>query len=288
MTTDKAQRSRCICSVGWLLAAVLAALAAPAVSAATVSVNGGLMTMNLDRSVFGSLNYGTASPGLFDPSDYPTYDPGLYLEEFFDQATAATVPGSQRGSYQVVPGYAEIPSTGLQYAVNGSTVTNLPGNNTKPTNFTFDTSDPSGTASGAVGFGGLMRFRGSWAAPNYSSSYFSWGEFTLEYHPESAVDGASGWTLWNHVSFPAHSFDLLNVATTVGSDHSLTLSGDLRFSPGTASSFFSPDDADKVLGDVSIHLTAVPLPAAFWLFASALAGVGAIGRRRQTAASEGS
>lgn len=266
-----------------LIAAAVTTLVAQPAAAATVSVNGGSMTMNFDRLVLGSLNYGTTSPALFDPSQYPSYDPGLYLEEFFDQATAAIVPANQRGSYQVVPGFAEIASTGLEYGVNGSSVTNLPGNHTQPTNFTFDTSDLTGTAAGAVGFGGLTRFRGTWAAPNYASSYFSWGEFTLEYHPDVAVNGASGWTLWNHVSFRAHSFDLLNVATTLEPDNTLILTGDLRFSPGTSSSFFSPEDADKVLGNVTIQLTTVPVPGAVWLFASALAGLGVATKRSRPA-----
>lgn len=266
-----------------LLTAVTTAIASPAATAATVSVNGGSMTMNLDRQVWGSLNFGTTGPDLFEPGQYPTYDPGMYLEEFFDQATAAVVPGSERNTYHVVPGYGEIPSTGLQYGVNGASVTNLAGNHTQPTQFTFDTADPAGTASGAVGFGGLMRFRGTWAAPNYASSYFSFGEFTLEHHPALAVNGASGWSLWNHVSFRTHSFDLLNVTTAVGPDDSLTLSGDLRFSPGTSSAFFASEDADKLLGNVTIQLTAVPLPAAVWLFGSALAGIGVLGRRRAAA-----
>ncbi len=240
-------------------------------SAAIVSVTGGSLTLDLDRLAMASLNYGSTTPGLFDPTQYSpgVYDPGLYLEEFFNQTIAAGVPGSQRGSYQVVPGFGEIVSTGLQYGVNGPTVTNLPGNNTKPTNFSYDPSDPVGTANGQVGFGGLMRFRGTWAAPNYESSYFSFGEFTLEYDAQDAINGASGWSLWNHVSFPSRSFDLYNVSTVVGVN-SLIFSGDFRFSEETVSSFFAPEDAGKDLGNFSIQLTSVPVPASIWFLGSGL------------------
>jgi hypothetical protein len=264
-----------------MLAAVLLSvtLTAPTTHASPITVTGGSMTMNFDRLALASLNYGSTTPGLFDPSQYVAgvYDPGLYLEEFFDQSTAAGVPGNQRASYQVVPGFGEIDSTALQYGVNGATVTNLPGNNSKPTNFTYDPSDPAGTATGAVGFGGLMRFRGTWAAPNYSSSYFAFGEFTLEYDAQDAVNGASGWSLWNHVSFPARSFDLYNVTTVVGAN-SLILSGDFRFSVDTTNSFFSPDDLGKDMGNFTIQLTSVPLPAAVWLFGFGLTGLGAVSR----------
>lgn len=254
-------------------------LMSPSAFASPIAVTGGSLTMSLDRVAWASLNYGSTTEGLFDPSQYVAgvYDPGLYLEEFFDQATATGVPGDQRGKYHVVPGFGEIDGSALKFDVNGSTVTNLPLNNTQPTNFSYDPSNPSGTATGAVGFGGLMRFRGTWAAPNYSSSYLSSGEYTLEYDDQNAVNGASGWSLWNHVSFPERTFDLYNVTTVVGAN-SLILSGDFRFSEDTTNAFFSPDDLGKDMGNFTIQLTSVPLPATAWLFGFGLTGLGAVSR----------
>lgn len=264
-----------------MLAAALlgVTLTVPTAYASQLAVTGGSMTMNFDRLALASLNYGSTTPGLFDPSQYVAgvFDPGLYLEEFFDQSTAAGVPSNQRNSYQVVPGFGEIDGTALQYGVNGSKVTNLAGNNSQPTNFSYDPSDPAVTATGAVGFGGLMRFRGTWAAPDYPSSYFSFGEFTLEFDAQDAVNGASGWSLWNHVSFPSRSFDLYNVTTVAGAN-SLILSGDFRFSENTTNAFFSPDDLGKDMGNFTIQLTSVPLPAAAWLFGFGLTGLGAVSR----------
>lgn len=238
------------------------------VSAMEMTVTEGSLTMNLHRDVLASLNYGTAS------------DPGLYLEEFFEP-NAAGVPAAQRGQYHIVPGVGEIPATNLYYPVNGPVVTNLPGNHNQPTNFVFDSTDVTGTATGGVGLAGLMRFRGIWASPNYASSYFAMGEFALKYIPANAINGASGWVLQNHVSFESNTFDLVNVTTTV-TDDSFLLSGDFRFTPRAINSFYSPEDAGKILGSVSFQstITPVPLPASIWLFGSALGGLSLLNRRK--------
>lgn len=271
-------------SAAAMFAIAVTATAAPDAGAAVVRVTGGSASMDLDRIVWGSLNFGaTTSQGLFDPSQYVpgVVDPGLYLEEFFDQATAAIVPPAQGNSFQIVPGFGEIPSTGLVYGVNGASVTNLPGLHAQPTNFSFDPSNPAATAVGAIGLGGTMRFRGTWAAPNYASSFFAMGEFTLEYQAGAAVRGASGWILKNHVSFPSDTFDLFNVTTEVERG-SFSLSGDLRFTPSSVSAFFAAEDAGKDLGDFHLTVTTVPVPAAIWFLLPACGGLGMVARRKRS------
>jgi hypothetical protein len=247
-------------------------------SAAVVSVTGGTLTVNLDRDKWGSLNLGTPSVGLYDGVSLPK--PGLYLEEFFNQAVSASLPISQLGSFNLVPGLVEIPATGLQFITNGAVVTNLVGHHDKPTNFSFDNADLTGSATGAIGFGGIMRTRG-----NFGAGMFAIGELTLQYDAARNVDGASGWFLENHVSFPLPAFDLLNVNANIIAN-TFTLTGDLRFTQEMSSAFFAEDDALKMLGNVSLQATTtspVPLPAAVWLFGSAIAGLGMVGRRKRMA-----
>lgn len=250
-------------------------LAAP-LHAATLQVNGGALTMDLDRGAWASLNGGTGYADNYDGAAQPA--PGLYLEEFFDQQAAAALPANQLGTADPVPGRAEVPSTGLRFAVNGATVSNLPGHHDQPTNFTFDPAAIGATANGVIGLGGVMRFRG-----NFGDGIFALGEFGLKYDPAAAINGASGWVLRNNVTFGLNTFDLLNVSVTSDAG-GLALRGDLRLAPEAAAAFFAPDDAAKILGTVSLQATTVPVPAAVWLFGSAVGGMIGFGRRVRTAA----
>jgi hypothetical protein len=78
-------------------------------------------------------------------------------------------------------------------------------------------------------------------------------------------------------------FDLLNVAMGL-SGNVWPLAGDLRLTPEVASAFFDADnDGPKILGNATLQATTaapVPLPAAAWLFGSALAWLGLADRRR--------
>lgn len=244
--------------------------------AAPVSVNGGTLTMDLYRDAWALINLGTPSVGLYDGTSLPK--PGLYLEEFYDQSQSASL-NYINSSFHLIPGLAEIPATGLQFAVNGSSVTNLGGHHDQPTNFNFDTADLTGTAAGSIGLGGVLRTRG-----NFGGGLFVLGEFDLKYDASriGTVPDASGWVLTNHVSnIVVPAFDLINATSSVGAN-SLTLSGDLRATPDLASSFFNVDGGDgtRTLGTITLQATTVPVPAAVWLFGSALAGLGVIRRRK--------
>jgi hypothetical protein len=250
-------------------------------AATTISVTGGSMTMNLDRQQWATTNGGTYYAAPYDGTTQPA--PGMYLEEFLDNSHFGPLFSNQWNAYNLVPGLGEIPSTGLQYGVNGASVSNLPGHHNQPTNFSFDPANPTGTASGAIGLDGTMKFRGNFQQ-SPGQSMFLLGEFSLFYNAAAAINGASGWVVKGNISPAMPVFDLLNVSTALNGSV-WTLSGDLRFSPEVASAFFDePNDGPKILGNVTLQAVTtapVPLPAAFWLFGAGLSGLGLLGRRRE-------
>lgn len=251
------------------LTMLMAALSsfAPSVSQAA-SVTSGAFTMNLDRDALAQL--------VLNPSGTP---PTLYLEEFWDASASASLTATQintPGSADLVPGTGEIPTTGLVYGVTGSTVTNPAGRAIQPTLFTYDPGDLTGTATGQIGLGGVMRFLGNF------SGVFTTGDYALNFDATRVgnLAGGSGWNLLNNFGFPIPAWDLTDVTATAG-PASLLLSGNLKWSPEVASAFFAPGDIGKTMGTFTFTAPApVPLPAAVYLFGSGLIGLVGLARRR--------
>ncbi|TKB72383.1 MAG: VPLPA-CTERM sorting domain-containing protein [Nitrospira sp.] len=218
--------------------------------------------MNLDADAWAGLAGGSPSPGF----------EALVLDEFFDQAAATSRTGAQILADEIV---ANPSTTGLTYGVNGSTVTNLAGRSAQPTAFTFDSSDLTGTATGQIGLGGVMRFD---VNPLLGGGDLLIGDFTLAYDA-TRIQG-SGWFLKNNIGFPLAAFDTTNVNTTTG-PNAFSLLGNLTVSPEFGGLFLAPTDIGKVVGTFSFQTPApVPLPAAVWLFGSGLIGLVGIARRR--------
>ncbi|MDN5940478.1 MAG: VPLPA-CTERM sorting domain-containing protein [Nitrospira sp.] len=230
------------------------------------SVTSGTFTMNLDRDALAQLT--------LNPTGTP---PTLYLEEFWDASASASLTATQintPGTADLVPGTGEIPATGLVYDVTGSTVTNPAGRAIQPTNFTYDPNNVTGTATGQIGLGGVMRFMGNF------QGVFTTGDYALEYDATRVGNpaGGSGWYLLNNFGFPIPAWDLADV-TTSSDPFSLALSGNLKWSPEVTSAFFAPSDLGKTMGTFTFA-SPVPLPAAIWLFGSGLIGLAGLARRR--------
>ncbi|MBD9357997.1 hypothetical protein [Methylomonas albis] len=246
-------------------------------NAATVS--GGALTLNIDGD---ALAAGIALDN--------TPAPSIYVEEFFNASAVAskTFIELRDANTPTDPAdYAanEISAVGLQFAVNEAVV---PANPTqrqnKATTFAFDPSNIFGTATGSIGLGGVMRFRVDVTPP---TNRVLLGDMTLEYRPEleSATPGRSGWLLVNHLGFTADAFELFDVSTRLVGNN-LTLAGNLGY--GWGFDHLGATDArlsDARIGTFSFQTTVVPVPAAVWLFASGLIGLGITGRvgRRITA-----
>ncbi|NOS81636.1 MAG: VPLPA-CTERM sorting domain-containing protein [Nitrospira sp.] len=220
--------------------------------------------MNLDAAAWA---------GLAGGSPIPPFE-ALVLDEFFDQAAAASRTGAQILADEIV---ATPSTTGLTYGVNGATVTNLTGRFAQPTTFTFDPGDPTDPtiATGAIGLGGVMRFD---VNPLLGGGNFVIGDFTLEY--DASRSQGSGWFLKNNNGFSLAAFDTTSVSTTTG-PNAFSLLGNLTVSPEFGGLFLAPSDIGKVVGTFSFQTQApVPLPAAAWLFGSGLVGLVGIARRR--------
>lgn len=228
-----------------------------------LGVSGGGMTMNIDS---------TALAAAFTHDSDPNR-PSFYLEEYFDSAQAASRTPSQLLTDHIIPGAGAISGIGRQFSVNGSSTSGL----NRANDFSFSANDLTGTAMGAIGLGGAMRFRldvpfsinpvtGEEEGNRTMTGYYS-----LEYDASrvDAVAGHSGWAVFNHHTFRARIFDLDNLLTNL-TGNSLSLSGDLALASG-----FNHLGAlhGAIIGDFSFQTTVVPVPAAVWLFASSIIGL---------------
>lgn len=221
-------------------------MGATCAGASVVTITGGSLVMDLDAAALADLNFGTG-PSV----------PALVLEEFFDGPAAAARTRDQILFDDIVPGPTPIPATGLTYAVNGPSVSNLTDRFSQPTTFAYDGSDLLGTASGQIGLGGVMRFIGDFGVPP-GDAVFVLGDFGIVYDAARATAGRSGWMIQNYFDFPATPvpvFDVTDPTLTPGAS-GFTLSGTLVLAPEME--FFFPGDALDVLG--TFTLTAVPGP----------------------------
>ena len=233
-------------------------------------VSGGAMTLNIDSTAL-------EAAFSYDYSERPSF----YVEEYFDAAQAASRTYSQLKSDHIVPGTGGISSTGLVFAVNGTTASGF----NKANDFSFNANDLTATAEGAIGLGGAIRYRidKSFSIHPDTGEEISNralnGYMTLEYDASRAGStGYSGWVLYNHYDYRADIFDLVNVSTIL-TDNSLALTGDLALS---SAFFHMGGTTGSIVGDFSFQTTVVPVPAAVWLFASGLAGL-FVNQRKQKA-----
>ncbi len=246
--------------------------------ARAATVSGGSLILNIDRDALAA--------GITLDN---TAAPSIYVEEFFDAASAASRTQTQLLNDNTPADWSdyaanEIPATDLQFAVNGASIAANPGGRqNRPTTFDFDPGNVFATASGGIGLGGAVRFRVDVDRPN---NRILMGDMTLEYHPEleAATPGRSGWLLVNHIGFDADAFELFDVTTHV-LGNSLTLTGNLGY--GWGFDHLGATDArlsDMRIGNFSFQTTVVPVPAAVWLFAGGLAGLCATGRSKRKSA----
>lgn len=231
-------------------------------SAFASSVAGGEMVFNLNNTAF-------ASAFSHDDSNRPS----IYLEEYFNAAQAASRSPEELLTDHIVPGAGEVSATGLQLVVNSPVTSGF----NIASDFTFDSNDLVGSATGNIGLGGAMRFRldvpfninpvtGEEEGNRTMTGYYS-----LEYDASriNGVAGHSGWAIFNHHTFRAEIFDLDNVVSQITAN-SLELSGDIALGSGFN---HLGGQQGTIIGDFDFQTSVVPVPAAVWFFISGLTGL---------------
>lgn len=137
------------------------------------------------------------------------------------------------------------------------------------------TMDTSNTSTGQIGLSGALK-----ATNPGLTNYQTFQDFTLQ-----KVGGT--WNLVTHDGLGANTlFQLTNVSEGIGAN-GLSLSGDLIF-PSNANliglswgTFLGVTNTSALVGHLNLTPSAVPVPAAVWLFGSAMAGL--VGYRRKSA-----
>jgi hypothetical protein len=167
-------------------------------------------------------------------------------------------------------------STDLLLPVNTNTVTQVlstvvPGRTLQAT-----TMDASNTSVGQIGLSGALLIRDP-ALTNYLAPY----DLSLK-------NIAGQWTIQSFDSQFTYGslFDLTNVSESLDSNGALLLNGDLTWAAGpfTYATILGGANTSSVIGHFSLAPSAVPLPAAVWLFGSALMGVLGVTRRKTVVA----
>jgi hypothetical protein len=116
------------------------------------------------------------------------------------------------------------------------------------------------------------------------------GDFSVLFDTSRQTDGRTGWYLGNNIYFPMAVYDLSHLNLAYTDANNWQMSGDLLMSPENGTMLRGAilnDVGDFCLGTGSYsgcgQVSAVPVPAAAWLFGSALLGLAGIVKRKPEA-----
>ena len=235
----------------------------------------GTFTMNLDR---------TALQPYF----------GYFLSSFWDGAASDISNPAHTGGY-----FSSNTTTTEISAVNrvfnltaiGSDPINQPGQRfVKATSadFSIDSDTLVGIADKQIGMTGVQGFYAPGWPPNGGGVVN--GDFSITYDANRQSTGQTGWYLANNIYFNMAVYDFSNLSISFTDANNWQLSGDLLMSPengGMLQGATLNDVGDFCLG-VGSHagcgqVSAVPVPAAIWLFGSGIAGLIGVTGRKQSA-----
>lgn len=229
----------------WIVALVLCL----SCRATTIEVRSGSAIFHFDAAALANLNYGS-NPAIG----------ALIFEEFFRGDDDRLRTRNQLLVDQIVPNFTAIPATNLKLEVNGSSVTNInpagqPTRNRKPSTFSYDPANVTGTASGEIGFTGVTRFIGDFTGT------FVLGDYVLRYNlPAGSTEPNRGWVFVNNYDFqgfPAFETTQVTVQATEGKlviEGKLTIARELDL-------FFFVGDRGKIVGNFRFETPSAPASA---------------------------
>jgi hypothetical protein len=276
-----------------LLFATLAftvALMPASASAATLNASdGGTFTFNYDSAALGQYVYGSANNKN-----------GYYLADFWNTAASDSGNPANTGSnFGQNVGSTQISPINLVHDVT-PVGPNLSGQASQrhvqstSANFAIDSNTLAGVTGSQLGMTGVQGFH----IEDYPAPYnhIVAGDFSLAYNPTARqsdwsaageVGTASGWYIQNNLSFALITYDLANLNLIYADANNWKLSGDLLMASEYAGMLMGPTGTNVGtfnLGIGSYAVSAVPVPAAAWLFGTGLTGLLASSRRKQRVA----
>jgi hypothetical protein len=248
---------------------------------------GGTFTMNMDRNALA-----LAVGGSQD-------NPGDFLVHYYDTAESEYTTRTDSSFYYNNSLRSEVSALNLLHDITPISSSNpsgqAPGRHVKSTTPDFAVNSDTLTATGSLGMTGIELYKGLY------NGALIYGDYSLTYNPayrQAVYDDfglsnyPSGWYLQNNVSFSAVVYELANLSVIFSDANHWKISGDLLISPENAfliQSAVQVDAGDFCLGFGAYagcgQVSAVPLPAAAWLFASGLIGLGVNACRRSGRAS---
>jgi len=211
------------------------------------------------------LQSGSATINL-DAAAWLTQPSGHTIRGVYTKADMATMSATD-----IVSAPLGTPSTtGLVFDMYGSAPlagTGLGGR--APQETTFDYTGDLSTSTKKIGLGGAFKTTGT-----EFTGQVAYGDFGLE-------QSSGSWKLTNNLSFPLDMFNLVDVVTVENAD-SFSLTANLK--ANIAAAGFLGLSTTDVLGNISFTgstVSAVPVPAAVWLFGTGLIGLVGAGKRKK-------
>lgn len=164
-------------------------------------------------------------------------------------------------------------STAMLFPVNTNTTTNsYPSSGPYGRTEQATTMDASNTSSGQIGLSG------AWVLNGQPAGFLSPYDFRL-----TKTSGTWNISTYDTIFTYQNFLTLTNVSESLNGSGELLLSGDLQLT-GLWASLLSANTS-AVVGHINLAPSAVPVPAAVWLFGSALAGLVGLGRKKSAGGS---
>jgi len=229
-----------------LTAGVLAITGLLAPATASASLVSGTAAITIDNTAFAAAN----SFGNIVDTHWGASDNTLTIDGATTGGTTLAVNGS----------------TAMEFAVNTNSTTNIVSTIGSGRTEQETTMDASDTSTGQIGLSGAMRINGP-------------GGLLVPY--DFRLTNTSG--TWNIATFDAgfgynDFLKLTNVNESVNEAGELLLNGDLQIT-GLWAFMLGADTS--VVGTFNLAPSAVPVPAAVWLFGTGLIGLIGVGKRKK-------